>query len=333
VFALTLLCSLSIPRTALAQRVLLLRPPESDATLSEAFNRLRAELMLQDFEVTVVDASPENTTPDALEDEAQRAGAFAGIALTRHTGGATADVCIADRVTGKTSQRRLAIGGRSEAPRVLAVRAVDLLRSSLRELPAGELPPADVIGAERKPEPPAIRAWSTPRRLWQLRAAGSALDGPARLGPAVGGSITLAYFPLRRLSTGIVLSGPLVGAHYTAVNGVATIRQELALARATYSVLPEGGRLTLGPLIGAGVYHLRAQSEVKAPLRSRSAGVLSFVGTAGLELELELAPALTLGATLSALLVTPKPVIAIDTSQRELKEPLIMASVGLGVGF
>ena len=38
--------------------------------------------------------------------EAEKAGAFAGISLTRDASGATADVCIADRVTGKRTQRR-----------------------------------------------------------------------------------------------------------------------------------------------------------------------------------------------------------------------------------
>jgi hypothetical protein len=324
---------LALPRAAFAQSVLLLRPPANDATLSEAFNRLRAELRLQDFEVTVLEPSGENMTPEQLEQEAQAAGAFAGISLTARAGGARADVCIVDRITGKTTQRRLAITDRSQAARVLAVRAVDLLRSSLRELPPGELPPADVVGAERKPEAPEIRAWSAPPRpLWQLRAAGAVLDGPARLGPALGGSIVLSYLPVRRLSTALVLTGPLVGARYTARNGVASVRQELGVARASWNLLPEG-RFRLGPLLGAGVYHLQAQSEVASPLRSRSAGVFSFVGTAGIDAELELAPALSIGATLNALLLTPRPIVAIDDAERELKEPLLMASLGLGVAF
>ena len=38
-----------------AQRVLLVRPPASDTAMSEAFNRLRAELQLQDFDVQVLE--------------------------------------------------------------------------------------------------------------------------------------------------------------------------------------------------------------------------------------------------------------------------------------
>src|SRR5512146_786336 len=51
--ALAVLCFTAWPGQALAQRVLLARPPATDTTLSEAFNRLRAELALQDFEVEV----------------------------------------------------------------------------------------------------------------------------------------------------------------------------------------------------------------------------------------------------------------------------------------
>src|SRR5689334_10421323 len=108
------------PNQAWAQRVLLVKPPPSDAALSEAFIRLRAELELQDFEVELLEGNDSQLSLEELEAAAQRSDAFAGIALNRHGAGANADVSIADRVTGKISVRRLAIAGR-DSPRILAV--------------------------------------------------------------------------------------------------------------------------------------------------------------------------------------------------------------------
>ncbi|HEY2406978.1 MAG TPA: hypothetical protein VGI10_13300 [Polyangiaceae bacterium] len=331
-FAAIFLCSLLSAHRAFAQRVLLVRPPATDATLSEAFNRLRAELMLQDFEVTVLDVPSEGMSADALEAQTQQSGAFAGISLTRHAGGASAEVRIADRVTGKISQRRLAITDAAQAPRVLAVRAVDLLRSSLRELPAGELPPPDVVGVEPEPPPPQVRKWSAPEPRWQLRAAGSALDGPAKLGTAFGGSIALIFRPVPQLGVGLAFFGPFVGARYTANNGTASVRQELVLARGSWNLLREGA-WAFGPALGVGAYHLHAQSEVQAPLVARSADVYSFACSAGLEAEVHVTPALTIGASVGTLLLGPEPVVAIDSSQRALKEPLLLGSLGVGVAF
>jgi hypothetical protein len=330
-FGVSLVCTLLCAGHALAQRVLLVQPPPSDLTLSEAFNRLRAELLLQDFEVSVLELPPEGMTADALEAEAKKAGAFAGVSLTRDSSGATADVCIADRVTGKRTQRRLAVAGVAQAPRVLAVRAVDLLRSSLRELEPGERPPRDVVGVAPGPPPPELRAWSAPPPLWQLRAAGGAL-GAGRFGSAFGGAISVMVRPTPRLELGALVVGPLLGARYSASTGSALVRQELALARGSWNLLPEGV-LRLGPSLGAGVYHLRAEGEVTRPLRGKSGDLFSFAATGGAAAELKLTSALSLGLTVDALLLTPEPVVAVDTQQGSARNPLILASLGLGVAF
>src|SRR5262245_9399536 len=92
----SLLALLLGAKPARAESVLVVEPPRSDATLSEAFNRLRAELALQDFEVIVASNDEGPIEKDALEAEAKKRGAFAGILLERSPGGATAEVCIAD---------------------------------------------------------------------------------------------------------------------------------------------------------------------------------------------------------------------------------------------
>jgi hypothetical protein len=332
VLALAWLCLLAAPRAALAQKVLLVRPPASDSALSEAFNRLRAELLLQDFEVEVLETVESKLSPDALEAAAEQTDAFAGIALTRHGSGANADVSIADRVTGKISVRRLAIKAGGDSPRILAVRAVDLLRASLRELPVDERPPPDVVGVAAGPAPDSVRAFTAERARFQISAALVVLASARDISTGYGAALGLWYHPTSRLGLGVWLVGPLVGARFRAENGSASIRHELGQLRATFNVL-EPGRLELGPVLGAGVYHLQAQGDVAPPLSARSATVWSFAGSAGLEARLRLSEAVWLGAAAHGLLLTPRPVVAIDQSAEELAPPLLVASTGLGVSF
>jgi len=329
--ALAVLCFTAWPGQALAQRVLLARPPATDTTLSEAFNRLRAELALQDFEVEVLEAGERKLTPDELETAAQERDAFAGVALARSGSGANADVCIADRVTGKISLRRLAITAGRDSPRVLAVRAVDLLRESLRELRAGERPPADVVGVAAAPAPAAVRTFAE-RARFEISAAGFALGTARRISNGYGAGIGLWYRPTSRLGVGAVFVGPLLGARYRSDNGDASLRQELAQLRATFNLL-KPGRLQLGPVLAAGAYHLQAQGEVELPFAARSASVWSFAGSGGVEARLELGGEVSLNAAVHGLLLTPKPVVAVATASEELGQPLLLASVGLGVAF
>jgi hypothetical protein len=319
------------PNEAWAQRVLLVKPPANDAALSEAFNRLRAELELQDFEVELLEASERPLSLQELEAAAQSSDAFAGIALNRHGSGANADISIADRVTGKISVRRLAIAGQ-DSPRVLAVRAVDLLRASLRELPADERPPPDVVGVSAKPTPPSLRAFTERRELFQVSAAAAALMSAQDISSGYGAVLGFWYRPTERLGVGISLVGPLVGARFRASVGSAALRQELGQLRVTFDVLSLG-RFELGPVLGAGVYHLQAQGEVVPPLNGETSTVWSFAASGGVEARLELTETLGLGGSVQGLVLTPRPVVAIDTELEELGQPLLLAALGLGVAF
>lgn len=327
-----LLALLSFAPRARAQTVLLVEPPRSDSILSEAFNRLRAELSLQDFEVAVLRADEADISPETLETRAQERGAFAGILLERSAQGATAEVCIADRVTGKTTQRRLAISDVQQAPRVLAVRTVDLLRSSLRELPPGERPAPDVVGVQSEPVPVQVRDFSAQPERFQLRAAGCMLGALSELGSAFGGSLGFFYRPVGWLDVGVVATGPLLGAAYTTPIGTASIRQEMGLLQAAVNVLPEAA-VRFGPALGGGVYHLKAHGEVDSPYGSRSDAVLSLAGSAGLDAELRLSSELTLAGSVAGLFLTPRPVVAVDTNQEPVAAPVLLASLGLGVTF
>jgi hypothetical protein len=318
---------------ALAQRVVLVRPPNSDAVLVEAFNRLRAELRLQSFEVVVVDADPALASPESLGAAAQREDAFAGISITRRAGATSADVWIADRVTGKTTLRTLALKRERDAPSVLAVRAVDLLRSSLREIPPGEEAPADVVHVERTPVPDSVREWARPPPPpWRLRVEGGALGAATGVGLAYGGGAALS----RRLSdsfrVGVAFFGPLVGGSWQTSTGTADARQELAWLEGTVTAW-RGGAFEIGVTAGLGVYHLAASSEVEPPLVSTSDDVWSALGSVGPSFTFRASDNLSFGAELSVMGLTPRPGIAVAEDEMVFQMPVFRAAIGLGVEF
>jgi hypothetical protein len=318
---------------ALAQRVVLVRPPSSDALLVEAFNRLRAELRLQSFEVVVVDADPALASADSVGSAAQREDAFAGISITRRAGATSADVWIADRVTGKTTLRTLALQSQREAPSVLAVRAVDLLRSSLRELPPGEEAPPDVVSVDRDPVPENVREWARPEPpSWKLRVEGGALGAVSGVGLAYGGGAALSFRVAERFRIGVAFFGPLVGGEWTTTTGTAIVRQELAWLEGTFVALRTAA-FELGVTLGAGAYHLKATAEVEPPLVARSDAVWSALGSVGPSAALHVTESLSLGVELAALGLTPRPGVAIAEDQMLFEMPAFRVALGLGVEF
>jgi hypothetical protein len=316
-----------------AQRVLVLRPAGADPVLSEAFNRLRAELALQDFEVIVLDGEGSELDAQTLSDLARREHAFAGILLSRRVESASADVCIADRVTGKISQRTLSLSDASDAPAVLAVRAVDLLRSSLREFGPDERASSDVIGIDRGPVPEAVHDWTRPPPSnFRLVASAMALLAEPRLGVAFGPTLSLRAQSTERVWLGLVLSGPLVGAELAAEGGRAVIRQELLLGEIGWTLVSTR-HLELAAALDAGAYHLDAKGEAVPPLLSRSEQVWSVALGAGVEAGVRLSERVLVTFTLRALSLSPRPAVAIRDDQQRFSPLVALANLGLGVEF
>lgn len=325
------LCLLAWPRSARAQQVLLLRPAAADATLSEAFNRLRAELLLHDFSVEVLDVEGQRLSPDELEEAARRRGAFAGVALARRGTGANADLYIADRLTGKISLRRLSIVSGSDAPRVLAVRAVDLLRESLGEMSSDEKPPPDVVGVDRNEVSAAIRAFTEQARF-RVSAAFFGLATARDISSGFGAGLGVGYRVSQRFELGALLVGPLFGARYQSAIGDATLRQELGLLRGSFNLL-NPGRLELGPVLGAGVYHLLAQGEVAAPLTAASVSRWTLAASGGIGASLALGRTVSLVAAAQGVWLAREPEVAVLAESEALGQPVLLASCGLGVSF
>jgi len=329
-----------IAREAAAERVLLLRPLSADATLDEAFNRLRAELELNEFEVVTVDEGSEGASR-SLAANAERAGAFAAVAWVRRdqdraasdAGGRAAtdaEVWIGARPPGQASERFLELGTSREAPNVLAVRVVDLLRASLRERPPAPRPPPPAAFAETHPVPRAPPPRSENR--WQLRAEGLQIGAWSSIGAAYGPSIALSHRIADRWRVGVALAGPLLGASWTASQGSANLWQALGMAEISFSILRPGA-FALRAAAGAGFYHLHARGEPDPPLVAQSDDVNSFLASVGLSAEYRFAPAVALVVGGRALALTPRPVVAIDRAQTTLSMPVAVFSAGLAIEF
>jgi hypothetical protein len=320
-------------RVALAQSVVLVRPPVSDKLLVEAFNRLRGELGLQSFEVIVADAPEDASIPDAVARLARDKGAFAAISFARRADTTSADVWIADRATGKTTMRTLALGDVPDAPTVLAVRTVDLLRESLRELGPDDTPPPEIEGVDRRPVPAPVRAFAEGEPpSFRLRLAGAALVEFRDVGASYGVALALSHRLGERFAIGLGLAGPLLGATYEASTGTASIRQELAWAELDATAF-RAGPFGLEGTLGLGVYHLEARSEVKPPLASKSDDVTSFAGSLGVLLELRATRAVAAVGGASAVLLTPRPGVAVERERTLFLQPLLRAELGMAVSF
>ncbi|MBL8948902.1 MAG: hypothetical protein JNK45_37365 [Myxococcales bacterium] len=180
--------------------------------------QLEAELQLLGFEVVHADA-PAQPDPAALSELARRLDVVAAVLVDAHA--TDLDLWVVDRVTGKTSVRRVRVEGAdaSDAARITAVRAIDLLRASFRELEADPTPPA----AEVAPTP-VVRSAARPAPSRFVLAVGPAVSGSAGgLGAMAHGVLALEIWPRGRVGLGVRGWAPFAGVRTGSAEGSATL--------------------------------------------------------------------------------------------------------------
>src|SRR5258705_9432327 len=216
---------LAFAASAEAQRVAVARPVEGDAVLVETFNRLTAELRLQDFDVAIVDAQSNARTPESLETTARRVEALASVILVRHEGRTAVDVWFDDRWGVSPTVRRLQPAAGTELPSVLAIRVVDLLRVNLREFRNEN--PVDVVRIDRGVIAESPPAHVPSPRPWEIRAEGMMLYDNSTLGPAFGAGLGFARYVSPSGRSGGLVSGPIIGATWEKAEGSAFTPQHV----------------------------------------------------------------------------------------------------------
>ena len=318
---------------AWAQRVVLVPPTANDAMLSDAFNRLEAELNIHHFDIQVVNAEIGPDPTDALTRIAQEADALASIALLHHEGQTVVQVWLVDRVSGKATMRALQVDPSGDAANLLAIRAVDLLRASLREFNPDEKPPADVVNVDRRAVPVVVRKLAErPPPVFALRAEAIALYERPRLGFGVGPAIGGAYRLGEAIELGLMVAGPIVGVKFNTPEGTTTIRQELAWAETRWHFV-RTPRLSLGLGLMAGALLVNAQGQPEAPLIGQSESLWSFLAGLGVHSQLHLAPRIAVECSLRAIGTAPKLGFKMDNQQTIMSLPILAGSVGLRVAL
>ena len=277
--------------------VVIVRPAEPPPVMTETLVRLKGELTSVGFATQMVDAPGGSTAGDRgsrawLEQVAGARGVDAVVAIIGSAAPDSVEVWVIDKVTGKSVVRSVPFEPRSpRASETLAIRAIELLRSSFLEIDLGgrarpgqpaAAPPAAVVRfVERE------RLASHPERVGvEVGAVGViSLDG---VGPALlpAGRLTWAARPW--LVAQATVAGLGTRPSVATQTGSARVAQEWGVVGLAYRFRAEE-RLRPFVALSAGVLHTsvdgRADSSVN---QGRSAAQWSFLVDVGLGASLRL---------------------------------------------
>jgi hypothetical protein len=360
----------AVARADGGSRVVIVRDRSADPVVDRAEVRLAAELRAAGFTVEerVVDGDDdarrvvEETREEALPrgagsttplEKPAEGGPFATVLLRRAGARAATDVWVADHVTHKTVVRRMGSrGGSDAAARALALRVVELMRASLVEglvLPPSDddLPPPTPPPSSPAPPPPTppvlpadVGAWTRdalhtpladrPSHVRLSLGVAGAFAGPD-LGVAVAPVLRVGWLPARAWTVALVAVGPGFGAHVTAPEGTASVRQELALAEVAFEP-PTEGAVSGFLALGAGAYHLYASGDATPPYTSSHDDAWAALFAAGAGVRVHLSGAASLVVDAREGITLPRPVV-LFASQRvaEAMHPGTLGGVSLAV--
>ncbi len=313
-------------------RVVILRPERTDPDLDRALVHLQGELTAAGFAVSVV-AVAEPVTPAVLRRVGEEQQAFATLSVLRANGNTTADVWIGDRVTGKTSVRTLATTASERSGKILAIRAVDLLKTSLAEAQTEREPPPETVGvAPPEQVPDAVREFARPKGSpVGLYVHGAVLGWPPPFAPAFGPQLGVTVRPGRRLGLRVV-GAALTGAAMESEAGTVHIGEQLALLELE-PVLWQSPSAWLGLVAGAGVHRFSITGEARAPYFGRREAAATFVAGLGPELGLIVSPNARFSVGLRALTFAPDPVVLSADEAHRMNRFAMIGTLGLEVGL
>jgi hypothetical protein len=257
----------ALPRGPSEDRVvLLIRGTPPDAAGAEVVARIRGELRAARFEVQPAAQPDAGTARQVVEREAQGAGVVAAMGVFFDTG--EPEVWVADARSGRTAVEPLVepAGGERRAS-ALAVKAVDLLRAVLADIPIAQRPEAPRVATV-----PSRPAGAAPARFVEARAADSiwlAGAGWLRAGGAGTFAPALSVAVARdHLGARLAVSGLGSSMEMTGQGGRAQVAQDLAVFELLACWRPRRSLRACGAA-GGGVELLRVAGT----------GAPGFVGT------------------------------------------------------
>jgi hypothetical protein len=231
------------PSAARAVTVVIVRPASASPVMTEAVLRIRGELVSAGYSAEITEASAERRAGDAdevvpLERVARQQGADGVIALKGQGAPARVSVYAVERQTATSVTRRMVFDPASaRSPQTVAIRSIELLRSSFIEL---RMIPDEPSPQARAEVPPTIvgssEATTSAARKEQVavEVGAAVMTGFDGVGPTVVPVVSVEWAVSSWLVTHLAAAG--LGTRPTVENGGARadISQAYGLVGASY---------------------------------------------------------------------------------------------------
>jgi hypothetical protein len=305
------------PRSAWAHTVAVEPPDRTDQVLTEAFSRLCGELSMYGLDVRP-------TGTDGSD-------AIAGVALGRSGGQPTARIWIAATpATDKVVQITITVAD-ANAPTLLAIRATDVLRASLRDFRGLVLPGAPPAAAVSTAVSPAAHA-DAPVRSWTATAAAAALYDPATVGLGLAPSIEVRRRLRGRWSVMLNLTGPVVG--HSVASSVASAQVREALVTGVLALrIAERARATVDVFLALGAAYVAVRGDAQPPWMPEDSSAWAAASAVGARFAFRLTGRLAVSASAAALVIVPRPVLDVGPGSYAVGQPLILSSLGVDLAL
>ena len=248
----------------LAATVVIARPANSTPAMVETVVRIRGELISAGFAVEIVDGLADSSR-DSLEQLAEQRRADAALAIVGQATPNSVEAWVVDRLTGKSVMRRLPFEPQSDrAPQTLAIRAIELLRSSFVEI---NLAPEEKVAAEVPPEVERLVGVEVTRRRPErlgIEVGAAGILGGGGVGPAIVPVLRLDLALGQNLLMQATLAGLGTRPRVATNVGSAQVAQQLGLLGLGYRFLP-GERWQPFVAISAGALYTSVEGRADSP--------------------------------------------------------------------
>jgi hypothetical protein len=299
-----------------AATVMLVRPPSPSPAMAEAIVRVRGELISEGFQVEVMDGLTGAEARSWLEQLAEARKADAVVAVLGSETPDSVEVWVIDKVTEKTTVRRIPFRPQSDqAPKIFAIHILELLRASFLEI---DLRPGS-RPSETKWIPPSVVHFVDGERpasrigRFGVEVGATAVVGFGDVGPAILPMMRLGWSISPSLVAQVVVAG--LGSHASVQNdvGKARVAEEFAMLGTRYRFVP-GRRLRPTLSLSAGVLHTRAEGQADSPWHGHDAALWSFLLDGGVGIGLALAERFEVAFATHVQIADPYPAIRFDRS-------------------
>jgi hypothetical protein len=319
---------------ARAASVLIVKPADEPPVMVETLVRLKGELTSAGFDAEIVEAGDGSRA--GLEQLAARRKADAVVAIVGDLSPDSVEVWVIDKVTGKSVVRRVPFEPTAaQASKTLAIRAIELLRSSFLEIDLAARDRNDLRQDERPPPPAVVRFVEMQRPAPRTEtfgvevgaAAMVSLDGIApALMPLVRFDWSLRSWFLAQAALAGLGTRPTVESD----GGSAQVAQAYGLVGGSFRFRP-GTRLRPFAGLSAGVLRTAVEGHPDTPNQGHALTRWSFLVDAGAGALLRLPDRFYLALAVDAQLAEPYLAVRfLDTVVATSGRPNLLLSFAVG---